>query len=254
MAYPQPMTVVGQLGQYGHHAALHNPVTSLEIKSELNSRGYRIQEHIPVEEKPLTREMAIKIAVDYSIDAFNIRWRSEGKPQIPRTANHWYRCPSGVCYVAEDQWDYLSTWAAMVANGYLNKEYGIPDWAKPLIHSSLSGLRGLGSTSFALGGFSDWIQENPWFVTTIGNLFTTYGQHLTAKQVSDALKASVPTNYLKKEDLASILAALQQQGVIQPGQEKAAAEGVKAATTPTWMMPAMIGGFALMGILLLQKK
>lgn len=255
MAHPQPMSVVGRLGQYYHHSpSQHNPVTSFEIKSELNSRGYRVQEHVPVEEKELTRELAIKIAVDYSIGAFNIRWRSEGLPQIPHTVNHWWRCPSGVCYVAEGQWDALSTWAAMVANGYLNKEYGIPDWAKSLVHSSLSGLRGLGSTGFALGGFSDWSQENPWFFGLIGNLFTAYGQHLTAKQVADAIKTNVPSDYLKREDLASILAALQQQGLVQPGQEQAVSAGVQQATAaPSWMMPVMIGGAALVAVLLLKK-
>ena len=256
MAHPQPMSVVERLGQYYHHSpAQHNPVTAFEIKSELNSRGYRIEIHVPVPEpKELTREMAIKIAVDYSIGAFNIRWRSEGKPQIPHTINHWWRCPSGVCYVAEDQWEALSTWAAMVANGYLNKEYGIPDWAKPLIHSSLSGLRGLRSTSFALGGFLEWERENPWIYDLVGAAFEARGQYLTSKQVAETLKANIPADYLKKEDLASILAALQQRGLVQPGQEKAVADGAKAATTPAWMMPAMIGMFALIGLLLLQKK
>lgn len=250
MAYPQPMTVVG-LGQYYHHSAPHNAVRASEIITELRSRGYVPGREIPPiehHEAVLTRSLAIAIAVDYSIDKFN-----EKRAAIPHTRSHFYRCPSGTCYIDAKIWSQLSDWAAMVATGYLNKQFGIPSWAQSFLHSS---LRGLGSTGFALGGFGDWIQENPWFVTTIGNIFTSYGQYLTAKQVKDALEANVPSNYLKKEDMASILAALQQQGVIQPGQERAVGAGVKAAATatPTWMMPAMIGGLALGALLVLQKK
>lgn len=208
-----------------------------------------------MEEKELTRTMAIKIAVDYSIGAFNIRWRNAGLPQIPHTTSHWWRCPSGVCYVAEKQWEELSTWAAMVANGYLNKEYGIPAWAQSMIHSGLSGLRGLGSTGFALGGFNEWSQENAWVYSLIGAAFMARGQYLTAKQASQVLKENIPENYLTKADIPAILAALQQQGVIQPGQEQAVGAGVQqaAAATPSWMMPVMIGGAALVAVLLLKK-
>lgn len=239
-------TSLSPLGQYTHHHAAQT-VTSTEVANELRNRGYEIQvaahipvPHIPVHHVPaLTKPRAISVAIDVAI----------GEYGVVHTASHPYRCPSLIdtrCKLPEGTWNAVVSRAVNLANWYLSGVYGLPSWA---------GLSGLGDAYYGsladLGGFMDWIQENPEVLTMIGAAFAAAGTALTARRVQELLKANVPKDVLTKADLPAILAAL--QGQAGPGQGDALAKGARAATMPAWAIPAMIGGGVLVAILMLKK-
>lgn len=224
------------LGQY-HHAAHHGAatVTATDITNELARRGYVARSAPPV--PALTKSMAVAIAVDEGLKAYN----------LPHTAAHLYRCPTGTCTLNMDTWDRLVQWCVTVANGYLSKVYAIPAWAQSMItHGTLRGLNGLGH----LGG---WVQDHAMEISLAGEIFASFGQYLTAKEVSEGIKEIEKStgDAMKASDIPALIAALQAQGAIAPGQEHVVAEGAQAAVTPGWMMPAMIlGGGALLFLLM----
>ncbi len=145
----------------------------------------------------------------------------------------------------------MINWCVNAANGYLAGTYSLPSWAKSMLHGgTLQGaaLSGLGS----LGGFTDWMQENPWFVKTVGDGISNYGEYLTAKNVQDAIKANTD-QMLTKADAMALLVKLQEGGFIPQGKTETVAKGASLATQPSWMMPAIIGGIALVVIMAIKK-
>jgi hypothetical protein len=185
--------------------------------------------------------MAISVAVDEAITRL----------RLPRTASHPYRCPTRSCPISQSTWTSIVSWCVTVANGYLSKTYNLPSWAQSALNAGqLHGvaLGGLGN----LGGFSDWLQENPWFVKSVGDGITNYGEHLTAKNVQDAIKANT-AQALSKDDALALVAALQQGGYVPQGKTQTVAQGASMAASPSWLMPAMIGGGVLLVLLLMKK-
>lgn len=254
----QAFEVIGGLGQTHYtRQRQSSPITNAEIVSELTGRGYSAAEHVPVEHEVLpvlTRSLSISIAVDVTIDQYNAQLRAKGMSQISRTSTHFYRCVSS-CQIDPGLWRGMLTWATMLANGYLSNQYTIPYWAVDFLPPGTThglALPGLGDSG--LGGFADWAAEHPYVFAALGAVFAAYGQYLTAKQVENAIKENIPQDVLKKEDMAAIIAALQQSGVIPPGQEGTVAAGVKAATGPSWMWPVAIAGGIVVGALLLFRR
>lgn len=260
---PQPYSVLSganRLGLGSTHYTVGprgSTISNYEIASELAGRGYVIAaiHHAPPPTPPalptLNRSVAINIAIDVSIFEFNKQLVIQNRQQIPRTSGHFYRCPGGRCNVDQDVWQGLTAWAAMLAQGYMDNKYEIPSWGFAFLHSShVSGLSGLGN----LGGFAEWAKDNAWVFTALAALFASYGAYLTTKQVEDAIKDNVPDDYLNKGDIAAIIAALTAAGGVPAGKEGTVAAGVTAAATPSWMIPVMVGGAALVVVLLLMRK
>lgn len=241
---------LGLLGQY-HHAVVHHAataqVTATDIQREVANRGYVLQtavvHHAPVVAPTVvtvTKSQAIKIAVDGGIKQLG----------LPRSSTHLYRCPTGTCALSKTYYDLLISWSVNYANGLLSGKYAVPTWAKDMMHSGA--LRGLGGRGH-LGGV---IQDNPWLISWLGDGFTRFGEHLTAKNVEDAIK-EVEKNTrgsLSKDDIPTLVAALTAGGYIQPGQEGIVAAGAEAAATPSWMMPVLLVGGALMVFLLMGRR
>lgn len=235
---------LGQAGQFGQ-------VTQHDVAQELNSRGYVIhtvvhEPHVPhVPTVELTKSMAIKVAVDEAISRLG----------LPRTSTHYYRCPTWGpaapgCPIAEGTWNTIINWCVDVANGYLMGTYGLPGWAQTALHSGALH----GATLGGIGAIGDWLRENPWFVSTVGDAISNYGEYLTAQQVKDTIEANAPKGVLTKEDIPQLLAMLQQGGYIPQGKEGEVDRGAReAAAAPGWLMPVVIGGVALVFLLFLKK-
>ncbi len=240
---------VGSLG-------ITTAVAESEVISELNSRGYLIETHvpIPIPEYELTKAMAISVAIDEGL----------GRMSIPHTASHPYRCPtSGGCELSLYNWSNLVTWVAGVAGGYMAGGYSLPQWAGYMLaqrtlhtqaytassrQQGIHGVAGLGR----LSGFSDWLQTNPWFVQSVGDTIKNYGTYLTAQNVQDAIKANTDKS-LSKDDALALIASLQQGGYIPAGKTGTVTQGATAAATPSWMVPLMIGGGVLAVVLLMKR-
>jgi len=223
------------------HSTVHATVTQNDIIQELNNRGYKLQVvhevHEPVHVFALSRAQAIMIAVDEGIEQAN----------LPRAYTHPYTCPSGTCEVAANVWNALIPWCVDIANGLLQGRYAMPAWFKEMM-----GLHGLAGT-YGLGGFSDWLQENSWVVTAIGAALATYGQYLTAKEAREAIKQNVPKDLLTKENVAALVAELQNQGQIPAGKTDTVAQGAIQATSPSWLIPVMIGAGVLVVMMMMRK-
>lgn len=226
------------LGQV-HHAA---PVVAQDVETELSRRGYQVQtrphvaHHVPT--PTLTKARAVSVAVDEGI-------RQMG---LPRGSTHPYRCPSRVCAIPQNQWTALINWCVSTANGYLSRRYSLPTWAR---QGGLHGIAGLGYAG-RLGGFSDWMSENPQVVTMVGTVIAGYGEYLTAKNVQDAIKEST-AKQLSKDDVLALVAKLRDNGYVPPGKTAVVAQGASMAARPSWMVPAMIGGAALLVVMLIKK-
>ena len=235
-------------------------VAESEVTSELNTRGYRVEAvHtvVPVVHAPvayvLTKAMAISVAIDEAL----------GRMSIPHTASHPFRCPTSAgCGISAGNWSSLVTWVSNVAGGYMAGGYSLPQWAgyalsQRTLHtqaytasSRQQGIRGLSGSG--LSGFADWLQSNPWFVQSVGDTITNFGEHLTAKNVQDAIKANTDQQ-LTKNDALALIASLQQGGYIPQGKTATVTQGATAAAGPAWMIPALIGG-AVLAVVLLMKK
>lgn len=228
-------------------AALGNGgITQTEIIAELKNRGYSLQVtaepviHVPHVTFTLSRAQAIMIAVDSAIEGYN----------LPRGYTHPFVCPSGTCPVELGTWNAMIPWAVDAANGLLDGRYGLPPWFKTMM--GMHGIAGLGATE-GLGGFSDWLQENAIVVSAIGAGLTLYGQYLTSKQAKEAIQASIPKDYLTKENMPALLAELQKQGLIPPGKIDTVADGAMAATTPQWLWPVVIGAGVLVAMTMMRR-
>lgn len=242
------------LGQY-HHAyppggdTVYPTVTTQEVATEFSNRGYQVRPevHIPpvpiIEHRVLTKPRAINIGCDVALVEYD----------IAHSPGHPYVCPrrgSTTCMLTAGQWTAIVNRATMLANGYLRGAYSLPTWARAAY--MLGGMGGYGyGRGFGLGGFMDWLSENPEVLSIIGAGFAAAGAALTARRVSELLKANIPKDYLTKGDLPQILAAVQGQG--QAGQGAAISKGAQAATMPTWMWPVVIGG-GVVGLLLLVTR
>ena len=227
-------------------------ITENDIIDELQHRGYtvRVIHHAPVIHHVVTptRLQVISIAIDEALEAY----------QIAHTYAHPFTCPATAgCTIEPATWDAMVTWTTRVANGYLEGRYTLPIWASEWIkagaphvwyHSSFHGAYLSG-----FGDFSDWLQENPWVVTSLGAALKTYGDYLTAQNVKDEIKATIPKDVMTKSDVATLLAALQNQGVIPTGKEAVVAKGAQAAAMPSWLMPVLIAGGALVVFMMMKK-
>lgn len=217
-------------------------ITQDDVIREFVDRGYYQAAPAPavVVAPGVTKADAIKAAVNQSIFAY----------ELPHTA--WlgvaeqYQCPQGDygCPVPASWWPQMIEYTTMVANGILTGKYSMPDWSGV----SLGAVSGGG-----LSGIGDWLAANPWIVSTVGAGISNYGAYLTAKNVEDELKKAIPSDLLRKEDLPALLAALQAGGAIPAGQAAVVAKGAEAATTPSWMMPALIAGGALVVFMLMKR-
>lgn len=225
-------------------------VTQDDIITELMGRGYYealAPTVIPVD-RAITKAEAIALAVDVTILAFENYYA--GQPiTVRHTVDRPYRCPEGehACPLDADLWMRMLLYATDIANGYLTGRYSLPTYLAG-VPSSLAGA-GVGS----LSGVGDWLQANPWVVTTLGSALQNYGAYLTAQNVKDELKKAIPSDYLTKGDLPALLAALQQAGAVPTGQAATVQKGAEAATTPSWIMPAVIAGGALLVFMLMRK-
>jgi len=222
-------------------------VNNWDIEDELGSRGYVREATTPVVPKTppgqiLTKTMAISVSIDEALSRLS----------IPHTASHPYRCPSGTCPIESNTYQTMVDWCESVANGYLVGQYELPAWAQTaLTAGTLKGLNwsGLGH----LGGFGDWISDNPWFLQSVGDSITNYGEHLTAQNVQAAIKDNT-AKQLTKDDALALVAALQQGGYVPAGKSQTVAEGANlAAGNPSWLMPAVIGGGVLLAMMLMKK-
>lgn len=232
----------GQVGSLGQTSA----VTGSDVTAELSRRGFAIQTHTVVHHVPVTPTLTKSMAISVAIDEALVRL------SIPHTSTHPYRCPSGSCAIPSNTWSALVNWCVTVANGYLAGTYGLPGWASSALHSgSLHGVRlsGLGS----LSGFGDWLQENPWFMQSVGDAISNYGEHLTAKNVQDAIKANT-AQQLTKADAMSLVSMLQAQGSIPAGKTETVAQGANMASMSPYTMPLLIGGAILLVLLLFKGK
>lgn len=227
-------------------------VTASNVINEVQTRGYsEAVHHVPIEPHvpapaQITKNMAINVAIDEAIVQLG----------LPRTSTHYYRCPTGACPVPSGSWNVMIPWCVRTANGYLNQggySYALPPWASSMLHGgALHGVPGFGRIS-GLGGFSDWLQENPWFVATVGDAISNYGDYLTAKNVQDAIKANTDQQ-LSKDDAMELIAKLQAGGFIPAGKTETATKGALAtAGGISWQTIALLGGGALL-IMMVMKK
>jgi len=220
----------------------HSSVVSSEVESELGHRGYAVVHTVVIHEPvvpTLTKSMAINVAIDEGIQQMG----------VPRTVSHYYTCPAGAsCGIAPTRWVALVNWCVNTANGYLAGTYSLPTWAQGLFQNgNLHGVA-LGG----LGGFTDWVQSNPWFLQSVGDSISNYGEHLTAKNVQDAIKANTEQQ-LTKADAMALVQALQSGGYVPQGKTAAVAQGASMAASPSWMMPLLIGG-GILAVVLLMKR
>lgn len=258
------LTTWGQAHHPAHHPAAD--VTSTDVVEELRSRGYELYTvhhvphipHIPPPHEPplLTKPRAIAIAVDVSIPAY----------RVVHTTTHPYSCPSPTspdCKLALGVWNAVISYGVTLANGYLSGRYALPAWAGDYrlsdvadLYDDMSDMDDVGELYFGdmgtLGGFMDWITDNPEILTILGGLFQAAGAALTARRVAELLRANVPRDYLTRADLPALLQAL--QGVADPSQLDALARGAQQATMPVWAIPAMIGGGFLVLMLMMKKS
>lgn len=228
-------------------------ITRQDIATEFVGRGYYEEVTapgvvVPVD-RAITKAEAIALAVDVTIIAFENYYADTDEVTVRRTAQRPFRCPEGDygCPFNADLWNRLMIYAVDIGNGYLTGRYSLPTWLSRFA-GSLSG-----GTPGALSGIGDWLQSNPWVISTVGDALANYGEYLTAKNVEAVIKQQIPADLLKKEDLPALLAALQQGGAIQPGQAAIVQQGAAAATAPSWMMPAVIAGGALLVFMLMRK-
>lgn len=233
---------LGALGQ-------HDAVTQSDVVNELEGRGYVLEvvhhappvhEHVaPI----LTKAMAVRVACDEMIRIMN--W--------PATTSRPYRCPRGTCPITSSTWNSAVSWCVTVATGYLSGRYSLPSWAKTaLAAGTLQGSFGLSGVA-PLGG---WLQDNPWFVSSVGDLISNYGEYLNTQQVKDAIEANAPKGALTKDDIPALLAMLTEGGYIPAGKTETVAHGATEATSamPGWLMPALLAGGVLLVVVMMQKK
>lgn len=219
-------------------------ISATDIDVALRERGYIVEGGVPIEPTPgviLTKTMAISVAIDEAVERL----------AIPHTPNHPYRCPVTQCFVEMGTYESMVDWCVTVSNGYLEGVYALPAWARDAL--SAGTLRGLNRSGLGhLGAFGDWLNDNPWFLQSVGDTITNYGEHLTAKNVEAAIKANT-AQQLTKDDMVALVAALQQGGYVPTGKAETVAQGAMLAAQPSWLMPAMIGGGVLLVIMLLKK-
>lgn len=224
-----------------------------DINDELGARGYYREVKAPIVPvtppgQILTKTMAISVAIDEAL----------AKLAIPHTATHPFRCPSGTCPIESATYQTMADWCESVANGYLVGQYGLPGWAQTALNAgALRGLNGVSSGRLGgvgpLGGFGDWLTENPWFLKSVGDSITNYGEHLTAQQVKAAIEANT-AQQLTKDDALALVAALQAGGYVPAGKGETVVQGANLATGGApWVMPVAIGGGVLLALMLLKK-
>ena len=221
-------------------------VTSQDVQSELQSRGYKVQvPHTPIHHAPvaptLTKKMAISVAIDEALE----------KSGTSTTSVHPYKCPSSAgCGLQSNLWLTIVTWCVGVANGYLSGTYTLPAWAQSKLHSGTLSGAGLAG----LGGFSDWVQANPWFVKSVGTTITNIGEHLTAKNVQDAIKANTDQSF-SKDDALALVAALQQGGFVPQGKTGTVTQGATGAAAGSFFThPLFLIGAAVGVVLLVMRR
>ncbi len=232
-------------------------VTQQDVVNELQHRGYTVQVGAPVTDvvaPTLTKSMAISVAIDEALV----------KLAIPRTDKHFYQCPSGTvgtmttpCAIPQATWTAMVVWCVGTANGYLAKAYGLPAWAQTMLSTGDSAdrtqyTRVRGLSGAGLSGFGDWLQANPWFVSSVGASIQSYGEFLNTKNVTDAIKANTDQQ-LTKADALALVQALQAGDFIPQGKTGTVAAGASAAAMPSWMLPLLIGGGVLVALMVLKK-
>ena len=220
-------------------------ITEVDVATELEHRGYTAAvhepHHVPTPAPTLTKSMAINVALDEGISRMG----------LPRTSAHYYRCPSSAgCAIAATSWSSLINWVVQVGNGYLGGQYALPSWSQALLPSGM--LHGAFS---GLGGFADWLKQNTWFVQSVGDTITNYGEYLTAQNVKEAIEANtkIAGKALSKDDAMALVAALQAQGLVKPGQTETVAAGANAAASSKWLVPALVIG-GVVGVVLLATR
>jgi len=231
-------------------------VNSADIEAALNYRGYRIasegpKEHIPVTPSvpSLTKGQAINVAIDEALPRL-------GVPHT--TIAHPYHAPTEGTLIPDNTWYALVDWCAPVANGYLTGRYALPAWAQSHLAAGIlrkdatQTIRGLGNLRGLSGGFGEWLNTNPWFLKSVGDTITNYGEYLTAKNVEAAIKANT-AQQLTKADMTALVAALQAGGYVPTGKTGTVAEGAMMAAQPSWMMPALIGGGIFLAVMVMKK-
>lgn len=224
-----------------------------DINDELGARGYYREVAVPVVPGPqpgqiLTKTMAISVAIDEALAKLN----------ISHTPTHPFRCPSGTCPIESATYQTMADWCESVANGYLGGQYALPGWAQAALNAGA--LRGLNGASLArlggvgpLGGFGDWLTENPWFLKSVGDSITNYGEYLTAQNVKAAIEANTAQR-LTKDDALALVQALQAGGYVPAGKAATVSQGANLATGgATWVLPVAIGGGVLLALMMLKK-
>lgn len=233
------------LGYMGYVVA---DVNDDDIEAALKFRGYRIESegpkyvHVTPAVPSLTKGQAINVAVDEALVRLAIPHTTPGHP---------YAAPAEGTLIPDATWWALVHWCTDVANGYLTHVYALPAWAQKDLSAGL--LKSKATMTIGhLRGFGDWLTENPWFVQSVGDTITNYGEHLTAQNVQAAIKANT-AQQLTKDDAIALVAALQQGGYVPVGKGEEVAKGATLAAQPSWMMPALIGGGVLLAIMMMKK-
>lgn len=237
------------LGQYhtAYHTTVHTatPVTPSDIETELKSRGYvEYTAPVPTNGPPpptvptLTKSMAISVAVDEALRMLS----------IPHTTTHPFRAPTSNFSIPRTTWANIVNWCVTVASGYMDARYRLPSWAQTALHTGQ--LRGL-----ARGSLGGWIEDNPWAVKTVGDLFNNYGDFLTVKNVKDSIDAVAANTKgsLSKDDIPALLSMLQQGGYIKTEQMATVETGARQAATMNWT-PFLIVGGIVGAIVLLARR
>jgi len=253
-----PAVISGVGGGMALGQAISVPVTTQEVKDYLRDQGYELD--VPVVEPvvPVVPEVAylskweaIAIATDMALE---MTWYAPEAYTIPYTAGHRHFCPGypyEACKVPEAVWVALLLWNRDSANGFLAGRYGLPDWY-PQITGEYRQPPGLTGLSGAPNLGASWIEENPWVITWIGDGIAAYGQHLTAKNVTDEIKKAMPKGFVTSEDLAALTLALTQK--VPQEQAGIVAAGVQGARMPSWLLPALLAGGGVLVYLLVAKK
>lgn len=227
----------GRLGQVAS-------ISATDVDSMLRQRGYLVEGAVPITPTPgvtLTKTMAISVAIDEAVVRLG----------VPHTPNHPYRCPTTQCFIEMGRYEAMVDWCVEVGNGYLGGIYALPAWARDALE--MGTLKGANRSGLGhLGGFGDWLNENPWFLQSVGDTITNYGEHLTAQNVQEAIKANT-AQQLNKDDMVALVAALQQGGYVPAGQAETVAQGAMMAAQPSWLMPVLIGGGVLVAVMLLKR-
>lgn len=255
---PVPMTVLGSIPAFGqvHHAA--GDVTKEEVREALDRRGYKdvatrpVVHHVPPA-PTLTRQGAIRIGIDEAIDGLNRR----GYTIPTNTATHPRRCndPTGFCYLPSTTWSALVNYATGLANYYLAPGVSLPAWVLPEHMAGLYGYLGQDAIPIPMptlpGEEPGLFQRNPWLSGMIGGIFTGLGSFFTAKMLADDLKKVLPTGLsdADKLELRQYMLSL-----APAGTENTVGAAVDAATTPSWLIPVMIGGVIFLILIMMMKK